>query len=89
MTLRKEISDFIRLTRNGAYTSDMITSDILDMIEKRIDSIQDQLKKDYDDDLVVYGIDESFSRVKEVLKWQTVKTVNIISIPETPLFMYI
>jgi len=68
MTLRKEISDFIRLTRNGAYTSDMITSDILDMIEKRIDSIQDQLKKDYDDDLVVYGIDESFSRVKRMLK---------------------
>jgi hypothetical protein len=32
--IREEIAEFIRLVRNGAYTSDMITEEILSKIEK-------------------------------------------------------
>jgi hypothetical protein len=70
MTLRKEISDFIRLTRNGAYTSDMITSDILTMIERRIDSMYRPTTKyaTYSAEEVDKIIDKTIRRVKEILK---------------------
>ena len=68
MSLREEIEEYF-VVRGCIWTkSPVYFEEIMQMIEKRIDSIQDQLKKDYDDDLVVYGIDESFSRVKRMLK---------------------
>ena len=71
MTLRKEISDFIRLTRNGAYTSDMITSDILDMIEKEIDKclkLPTENEIGVPGEFYINGFHEGLNHVKEMLK---------------------
>ena len=73
ISLREEIANIIAENDDPInFNSDdmyyFMGDEIIKLFEKRIDSIQDQLKKDYDDDLVVYGINESFNKVKEMLK---------------------
>ena len=64
--LREEIADYIRLIRNGAFTSDMIATDILQMIEKRID----EMIKLYTDSETMLGKQtlKTLQEVKEMLK---------------------
>ena len=78
MSLRNEIADYIRLIRNGAFTSDMIATDILQMIEKRIDSIGESRDSiDYfgysGDNEFLSGFDIGFVEAFKLIKKEILK----------------